>query len=88
MTFPLIQRTSLILLPLARHELSFGWLAALNHNSASLQFDETGQPLPGLDEFGTVEVGMLQSAAVLLTTHAHNAALFREEEELLAGTIE
>lgn len=31
---------------------------------------------------------MLQSAAVVLTTHAHNAALFREEEELLAGTIE
>ncbi len=78
---------SLILLPLARREHRFGWLLALNRKSAGRQFDETGQPLPGLDEFGTVEVGMLQSAAVLLTTHAHNTALFREKEELLVGTI-
>ena len=75
---------SLILLSLTRQWRSFGWLLAVNRDaSRSLN----GRPLPGLDEFGTVEVGMLQSAAVLLTTHAHNAALFREKEELLVGTI-
>ncbi len=75
---------SLILQSLTRQSRCFGWLLAVNRDvSRSLN----GQPLPGLDEFGTVEVGMLQSAAVLLTTHAHNASLFREKEELLVGTI-
>jgi HD-GYP domain-containing protein (c-di-GMP phosphodiesterase class II) len=81
------QVRSLILLPLARHDHRFGWLLAVNRRAGSRQSDDAGTPLPGLDEFGTVEVGMLQSAAVLLTTHAHNAALFREKEELLVGTI-
>lgn len=78
---------SLILLPLARHDHRFGWLLAVNRRAGSRQSDDAGMPLPGMDEFGTVEVGMLRSAAVLLTTHAHNAALFREKEELLVGTI-
>ena len=81
------QVRSLILLPLARHDHRFGWLLAVNRRLRNRHADEAGVPLPGLDEFGTVEVGMLQSAAVLLTTHAHNAALFREKEELLVGTI-
>ena len=78
---------SLILVPLVRGEHHFGWLLAVNRRPGSRQSDATGVTLPGHDEFGTVEVGMLQSAAVLLTTHAHNAALFREKEELLVGTI-
>jgi len=77
---------SLILLPLARHGHRFGWLLAVNRQLARRQID-AAELLPGLDEFGTVEVGMLQSAAVLLTTHAHNVALFREKEELLVGTV-
>jgi putative nucleotidyltransferase with HDIG domain len=79
------QVRSLILLPLARHDHRFGWLLAVNRRLRNRHADKAA--VPGLDEFGTVEVGMLQSAAVLLTTHAHNAALFREKEELLVGTI-
>jgi HD-GYP domain-containing protein (c-di-GMP phosphodiesterase class II) len=78
---------SLILLSLTRQSRCFGWLLAVNREPSRSSIDRSGQLLPGLNEFGTVEVGMLQSAAVLLTTHAHNAALFREKEELLVGTI-
>jgi HD-GYP domain-containing protein (c-di-GMP phosphodiesterase class II) len=80
---------SCIVVPVARQDVQYGWLIALNRlpcDTLSLSLDKQ-LPLPGDDEFGTEEAGLLHSAARALATHARNAQLLREKELLLIGVI-
>jgi HD-GYP domain-containing protein (c-di-GMP phosphodiesterase class II) len=79
-----------ILTRLAKGSRQFGWLVALNK-----QPPETAEPArapvaAGLLsdwEFGTLEAGLLNAAAIMLATHANNNDSFRQIEQLLVGVI-
>lgn len=70
---------SLILVQVRHRANHFGWLLAVNRR--------TPPDNPVDAEFGTIEASMLQASGVLLATHAHNASLFQEKEEVLVGMI-
>lgn len=79
---------SLIVMPVQQHDDLYGWLVAVNREieefpEAHRHFNEE----LGLDEYGTIEAGLLQSACMLLATHAHNVSLFHEKEQLAIGTV-
>lgn len=79
---------SLVVMPVQQQGNLYGWLLAVNRENKEVplahgQFSEE----LGLDEFGTIEAGLLQSACTLLATHAHNVSLFREKEQLAVGTV-
>ena len=79
---------SLVVMPVQHQEHLYGWLVAVNREikefpAAHGHFSEE----LGLDEFGTIEAGLLQSACTLLATHAHNVQLFHEKEQLAIGTV-
>lgn len=78
--------SSLMLAPLSRHQVQFGWLLALEKTLPEL-IGATPAHLMGDSEFGTVEAGVLGAAATLLSTHARNVQLFHEKELLLVGTL-
>ena len=65
--------------------LNRGYLVAINRNTESK--DGRGN-LPVYDrEFGSVEVGILEEAAVLLTTQAQNLQLLLQSNQLFLGTL-
>jgi HD-GYP domain-containing protein (c-di-GMP phosphodiesterase class II) len=67
-----------------------GWLVAFNKTETSFASWRGSAALPhGLcsQEFGSVEAGLLESAAVMLSMHEHNVALLRSQEELTVGVI-
>jgi len=79
---------SLIVMPVQQQDNLYGWLVAVNREieefpEAHRHFNEE----LGLDEYGTIEAGLLQSACTLLATHAHNVSLFHEKEQLAIGTV-
>lgn len=79
---------SCIIVPVARQDVQYGWLLALNrcpHEANPVTLTMRPSPLPGEDEFGTEEAGLLHTAARALANHARNAQLFREKELLLIG---
>jgi len=78
--------SSLLLLPIRRKTYHYGWLMACNRITPELEL-RGGVVALGADEFGTIEAGLMQSAAVLLSMRAWNQRLFQENEELLVGTV-
>jgi HD-GYP domain-containing protein (c-di-GMP phosphodiesterase class II) len=81
---------SYMAVPVARQEVQYGWLLALNRvRRTTGPFSAESQRvfLPGEDEFGTEEAGLLHAAARALASHARNAQLLREKELLLIGVM-
>lgn len=81
---------SYMAVPVTRQEVQYGWLLAFNrcHRATGSLFGEGKRVLlPGEDEFGTEEAGLLHAAARALASHARNAQLFREKELLLIGVM-
>ena len=79
---------SLVLMPIQQQEHLYGWLLAVNRlvDAAAGSRLRLIEEL-GLDEFGTEEAGLMQSACTLLATHAHNVELFAEKEKLAIETV-
>mgnify|MGYP002630034255 CR=1 FL=1 len=79
---------SLVVMPVQHQDHIYGWLLAVNREIKELPaaYGSYNEEL-GLDEFGTIEAGLLQSACTLLATHAHNVKLFHEKEQLAIGTV-
>jgi HD-GYP domain-containing protein (c-di-GMP phosphodiesterase class II) len=81
---------SCIVVPVARQDVQYGWLIALNRvrrDANPFLLDLRPGALPGDDEFGTEEAGLLHAAARALAGHARNAQLLREKELLLIGVV-
>ncbi len=78
---------SMLLTPVVKGRQAFGWLILLNRNGHASHVI-TNHDILGLDEFGTEEAGMAESAAVMLATHARNVQLFKERETMMLGTIQ
>jgi len=81
---------SAMLVRVAKNNQSYGWLVAVNKKCQGL--DDRGSEGPrenrkSENEFGTIEAGLMDSAALMLATHARNAELFRESESLFIGVI-
>ena len=75
----------LIIVPLLKGNQEMGWLVAINR--LVMPTDEN-VPLGMSDlEFGTVEAGLLASAASMLATQANNVELFVAKENLLVGVV-
>ena len=76
---------SLILVRTPMGDRVTGWLLALRRASRRPEFGgrrlETGSPT-SRDEFGTVEAGLVESAAVLLSTHARNVELLHNRSDM------
>jgi HD-GYP domain-containing protein (c-di-GMP phosphodiesterase class II) len=67
-----------------------GWLVAINKSDIGFASWRGSTALPhGLcsQEFGSVEAGLLESAAAMLSMHEHNVSLLRGQEELTVGVI-
>lgn len=67
-----------------------GWLVAFNKSDSGFASWRGSAALPhGLcnQEFGSVEAGLLESAAAMLSMHEHNVSLLRGQEELTVGVI-
>ncbi len=70
-----------------RGNVIYGWIVALIRSSYQRGFS-SGLPR-GLSEaeFGTVEAGLIESAASMLATHGHNVELLQDRENLVIGVI-
>lgn len=67
-----------------------GWLVAINKSESGFASWRGSAALPhGLcnQEFGSVEAGLLEAAAAMLSMHDHNVSLLRSQEELTVGVI-
>lgn len=80
---------SLVLTPIIRNKEHFGWLVAVNKRELNpltgklhLEDSEVGR-----HEFGTSEASLMEAAASMLATHAHNVELFHQGESLMIGVI-
>lgn len=62
----------------------FGWLVAIGRTDSQ---GDAGQSRRSESEFGTHEATLMESAAVLLATHAANCELFAEQERTLVGVV-
>jgi putative nucleotidyltransferase with HDIG domain len=80
-----------LLTRMAKGPRQFGWLLALNKQCSdfkdSLQAPGGRAGMLGNSEFGTLEAGLLNAAAIMLAAHANNNASFRQVEQLLVGVI-
>ncbi len=86
--FPGIE--SCLQVAIVRQGTEYGWLLALNRAPAHARYprlDQSALTQSGLFEFGTEEAGLMYSAAATLASHARNAELFREKENLLIGIL-
>lgn len=73
-----------ILVRIGTVEQRFGWLIAVGRTDAQ---GPPGQSRGSESEFGTHEATLMESAAVLLATHAANCELFAEQEKTLVGVV-
>ena len=81
----LLSRVSgFVLVRIGTQQRNFGWLVALER-----QNPVKGQPDSRCSEseFGTHEATLMETAAVLLATHASNCQLFLEQENTLVGVV-
>ncbi len=87
---------SFALVPVAKSKYSVGYLLALNKvpNERNRWMDDPDSdrqpPLKysGSEHaFGTIEVGLMQEAGILLAIHDRNRYLFKEQESLIVGII-
>lgn len=79
-----------VLVPVNSRSDEFGWIVALNRSDAAIAFlsdlTTSAVELAG-PEFGTFEAGLIQSAASFLASHAKNAMLYQQQEQLRTGII-
>ncbi len=74
---------SLILVPVCGYGRTLGYLTAINRSTK-----QAADGLPVYDpEFGSGDVGLLEEAAVLLSTQAHNIHLLVQSNQLFLGTL-
>lgn len=74
---------SLIIVSIVGHSTSFGHMVGINRS-----IDRNSEGLPINDpEFGSGEVGLLEEAAVLLSTQAHNIHLLVKSNQLFLGSL-
>ena len=79
---------SLIIMAIQQEGHLYGWLMAINREPVALPKNHRYvNEVLGLDEYGTIEAGLMQSACTLLSTHTHNVELFVEKEQLAIGTV-
>ncbi len=87
-SFPEIH--SCIQVPVVHRGAHFGWLLALNRIPWEQRSTLPAEMVPigtSDNEFGTVEAGLMGSAASTLAAHYRNSELFREKELLLIGVV-
>lgn len=67
----------------------FGAILAFNHSPADYNPIRLDQSCPQEfeREYGTHEASLLEVAASILATHAHNIEMFQQKEEMLIGVI-
>ncbi len=80
------QVRSYVIVPLLNDHQCYGWLLGVNKRGPMADGSIPGNSL-GHDEIGSMEASLLHTAAVMLATHAANARLFREKEELIDEAI-
>lgn len=75
---------SLVAVPVLNSHVTVGQIVAVNRIS---QLGCFGLPL--IDpEFGSVEVGLIEEASVLLSTQTHNISLVLDSQHLVLGTLQ
>jgi len=72
-TWPVSAVRQIVVVPLAEGENVFGWLTAVNHDSAG--------------EFGTVEASLMGSVGTILGIHKGNLNLYRQQSEMFRGVV-
>lgn len=86
---PWPQLRNFILARISKGDSQFGWVLAIN-KACSMTAEGDSIPLAGSAsdwEFGTFEGGLVNSAAIMLSTHGKNLELFEEKEAMLLGVI-
>jgi response regulator RpfG family c-di-GMP phosphodiesterase len=78
---------SFILAPIVKSGVLMGWLLALNRGYRSGFEDAHFLSYMPHHEFGTVEAGLVTSAASMLASQGRNFELYREREELLIKVV-
>jgi HD-GYP domain-containing protein (c-di-GMP phosphodiesterase class II) len=75
---------SLVAVPIVTCDRPLGYIVAVNRLVA------VAGNVPGLidPEFGSVEVGLMEEASVLLSTQAHNIRLVLDSQHLALGTLQ
>jgi HD-GYP domain-containing protein (c-di-GMP phosphodiesterase class II) len=77
------QLQSCVLVTVGKTDHDYGWLLAVNKQSALI----SSGPASQVPEFGSFEVNPLEAASLMLATHLRNIELFLERERLLIGVI-
>ena len=77
---------NVIVTHIGRGRGQFGWLFVVNKVYVGPRIAVSASACNS-NEFGTNEAGMVTAAAVLLGSHAHNLAMFREQEEIFRGVV-
>ncbi|MEZ6068073.1 MAG: HD-GYP domain-containing protein [Planctomycetaceae bacterium] len=75
---------SISIVTIARGANFYGWLLAVNRNAnnpCAVDYATSEQ------ELGTIEASLMESTAVLLSSHAHNVQAFRSKEELVIEVV-
>ena len=81
---PTVPIGSFVLVRIGTQTKHFGWLVAIGRTDA---VGPLGQSRRSESEFGTHEATLMETAAVLLATHAANCELFDEQEKTLIGVV-
>lgn len=76
-----------LLVPMSAAGRVAGWLLAVNRVAAQGFEPQDGRCVLGEMEFGTVEAGLVSSAASILATHARNVELFEQKGRLFLDAI-
>ena len=83
---PLRNVRSVVVVPIAKNGVIFGWLAGVNKRRGTMGESSYANSLDD-DEIGSMETTLLHSAAVMLATHAANVRLLQEKESLAVDVI-
>ena len=81
-----LELQSLILVPIAHRNGISGWLFAANRNSAIVPLERNDNSRSTTDndgEFGSVEAGLLEATATMLSTHVRTADALQQREDLI-----
>jgi len=77
----------LVLVTVGGGERSMGWIVAINRRPADRAAGHAVWPCWSHDEFGSVEAGLVSTAATILAAHARNIQRFREREDTFLGAV-
>lgn len=77
---------SFMIAPVQKGERNFGWLITVNRLQRD-EYDFSYAPNTGICEFGSVEAGILSSAASMLGTHLSNISLFAVNKQMVTDVV-